>query len=93
MDDVLTAHQFDQSACTSSRWSGRSAPIEIITRHEQRRWSVEQKCEIVAESLGQGLRPTEVARKHGISSGQLYRWRFGWLTEVAGLVGTAFRFV
>ena len=29
----------------------------------------------MAESLGLDLTPTEVARKHAISSGQLYTWR------------------
>ncbi|HJS84805.1 MAG TPA: transposase [Acetobacteraceae bacterium] len=56
--------------------------MEIITRGERRRrWSAEQKREIVAESYGPDLTPTEVARKHGISSGQLYTWR----REVLGL--------
>jgi len=36
---------------------------------------VEQKREIVCESLGPDLTPTEVARKYGISTGQLYTWR------------------
>ena len=36
---------------------------------------MDQKREIVAESLGPDLTPTEVARKHAISSGQLYTWR------------------
>ena len=50
--------------------------MEIITRGERRRsWTPEQKREIVAESLGPELTPTEVARKHAISSGQLYTWR------------------
>ena len=50
--------------------------VEVITRGERRRvWSVEQKREIVAESLGPDLTPTEVARKYGISSGLLYNWR------------------
>jgi transposase len=50
--------------------------VEVITRGERRRvWTVEQKLEIVAESLGSALTPTEVARKHGISSGLLYGWR------------------
>ena len=44
-------------------------------RSERRRWSLEQKREIVAESLGPGLTPTEVARKYAINSGQLYTWR------------------
>jgi transposase len=47
----------------------------------QLRWTLEQKRDIVAESYGPDLTPTEVARKHGISSGQLYTWR----QEVLGL--------
>jgi transposase len=50
--------------------------VEIITWGERRRsWALERKREIVAESLGPGLTLTEVARKHAISSGQLYTWR------------------
>ena len=75
MDDILPAAGTDQSARTSSHRSARSGRIEIVTRSERRRWSLEQKREIVAESLGPGLTPTEVARKYAISSGQLYTWR------------------
>src|ERR1043166_5866080 len=50
--------------------------IEVITRGERRRrWSIEEKREIVTESLGTGVRPSEVIHKHGITSGQLYAWR------------------
>jgi len=50
--------------------------VEVITRGERRRvWTLEQKREIVAESLSPALTPTEVARKYGISSGLLYGWR------------------
>jgi len=50
--------------------------MEIITRGERRRsWTADEKGQIVAESLGPELTPTEVARKHGISTGQLYTWR------------------
>jgi len=50
--------------------------IEVITRGERcRRWSIEEKREIVAESLGPGVRPIEVIHRHGISSSQLYAWR------------------
>ena len=50
--------------------------IEVITRGERRRrWSIEEKREIVAESLVTGVRPSEVIHKHGITSGQLYAWR------------------
>jgi transposase len=76
MDEVLSALATAESAHTSSRKSARSARVEIITRGERRRsWSVEQKREIVAESLGPELSPAEVARKHAIGSGQLYTWR------------------
>ena len=75
MDHVLSAAEADQSARTSGPRSARSDRIEIVTRSERRRWSLEQKREIVAESLGPGLTPTEVARKYAISSGQLCTWR------------------
>jgi transposase len=61
---------------TSSHRSARGSRVEIITRGEPRRsWTLDQKREIVAESLGPDLTATEVARKHAISSGQLYTWR------------------
>ncbi len=48
---------------------------------------------IVAESLGSDLTPTEVARKHAISSGQLYTWRQQLLGAQTALVrGGAPRF-
>jgi transposase len=76
MDEVLWTRGLDESAHTTGRKSARDRPIEIITRGERRRsWTREQKREIVAESLGPELTPTEVARKHAISSGQLYTWR------------------
>src|SRR3954468_15667435 len=65
-----------ESARTSGRTSARSARVEILSHPERRRsWTVEQKREIVAESLGSELTPAEVARKHGISTGQIYTWR------------------
>lgn len=76
MDDLLPSPELDESAHTTSRKSARSTRMEIITRGERRRsWTLAQKQEIVAESLGPNLTPTEVARKHAISSGQLYTWR------------------
>lgn len=60
----------------TSRMSARSQRIEVITRGERRRrWSVEQKREIAAESLEPGVSPSAVARRRGINSGQLYTWR------------------
>ncbi len=60
----------------SSHRSARSQRIEVITRGEvRRRWSVEQKREIAAESLEPGASATAVARRHGIGTGQLSIWR------------------
>ena len=61
---------------TSSRTSARNPTIELITHGEpRRRWSIEQKQAIAAESLAPGASPTAVARRYGISSGLLYNWR------------------
>ena len=49
----------------------------------RRSWTVEQKRAIVSESLGPGLTPTAVARKHGISTGQIYTWRQQLLSVLA----------
>ena len=76
MDEYPGIAAVDESAHTTSRRSARNTRVEIITRGERRRrWTSEQKREIVAESYGPELTSTEVARKHGISSGQLYTWR------------------
>jgi len=87
MDGPLHLPNIDESAHTTSRKSTRGARVEIITRGERRRsWTVEQKREIVTESLGPDLTPTEVARKHAISSGQLYTWRQQLLSVPTALV-------
>lgn len=65
-----------EDARTIGRKGARMPRIEVITRGERRRvWTLEQKREIVAESLGSMRTPAEVARKYGISSGLLYGWR------------------
>jgi len=65
-----------EDAHTIGLKGARMPRVEIIPRGERRRvWTLEQKREIVAESLGSALTPTEVARKYGISSGLLYGWR------------------
>ena len=76
--DAITAEvpAAPESAHTSSRKSARNPRIELITRGERRRrWTIEQKQTIAAQSLAPGASPTEVARQYGISSGQLYTWR------------------
>jgi transposase len=66
----------------------------VITGTGRRRnWPAEVKARIVAESLAPGAQVSDVARRHGIRSQQL----FGWRREarrgplpVAGEEGTAF---
>ena len=85
--------KIDETARTTGHRSARSARIEVLSRAEPRRsWTVEQKREIVAESLGPDLTPTEVARKYRISSGQLYTWRQQLLNVQPGVPGAPLRF-
>ena len=65
-----------ESAHTISRESAPSLRMELIPRGERRRrWTTEQKQTIAAQSLAPGASPTNIARRHGISTGQLYTWR------------------
>src|ERR1700758_2639204 len=87
MHDVEPTPGPEESAHATGRKSARSQRVEIITRGERRRsWTLEQKREIVTESLGPELTPTEVARKHAISSGQLYTWRPQFLNVQTSLI-------
>jgi transposase len=50
--------------------------IEVITGQERRRrWSLEEKTKITAESLEPGAKVAVVARRHGVSLGLLHSWR------------------
>ncbi len=62
-----------ESAHTSGRKSAPTVPMD--PRRAAGRWTVEQKQTIAADSLTPGASPTDVARLHGISTGQLYTWR------------------
>ncbi len=53
-----------------------------VRRHElitgsgrRRRWSRDDKARIVSESLKPGANVSELARRHGLSPGQLFGWR------------------
>jgi transposase len=66
----------EASAHTSSHKSAPPIRMDLIPRGERRRrWTTEQKQMIAAQSLAPGASPTNVARLHGISTGQLYMWR------------------
>ena len=61
---------------TSDRMSTPRQRIEIITGVERRRrWSWDQKRAIVEESRLAHASVSEICRKHGIGTGQLYTWR------------------
>ena len=65
-----------ESAHTTSPKSAPPLRMDLIPRGERRRrWTTEQKQTIAAQSLTPGASPTNVARLHGISTGQLYMWR------------------
>ena len=66
--------------------------VEVITSVERRRhWSREDKLRIVAESAEPGRTSSQVARRYGLSSGQLFTWRRQLLAEaVANGIGDGF---
>lgn len=50
--------------------------VEIITgRERRRRWSVEEKLRIVAETQEPGVRIADVAARHGVYPSLLFSWR------------------
>jgi transposase len=50
--------------------------VEVITGvGRRRRWSLEEKARIVAESLDPATTSSAVARRHGLHASQLFVWR------------------
>ena len=49
--------------------------MEIILGKERRRWSDDEKRDIVSETYAPGAVILDVARRHQISSGQIHTWR------------------
>lgn len=55
--------------------------IEVITgERRRRRWTTEEKAQIVAESFEEGANISEVARRHSVSRGLLTVWRHKCMT-------------
>jgi transposase len=53
-----------------------SGRVEIITGPERRRrWSEEEKLQLVAEACHPGSSVSQVARRRGINPSQLFAWR------------------
>jgi transposase len=50
--------------------------LEVFTgAGRRRRWSREQKAQVIAESYGGGESVSAVARRHGLTAQQLFTWR------------------
>ena len=50
--------------------------IELITgTARRRRWTTEQKLQIIEESFDPGESVSSAARRHGVAPNLLYRWR------------------
>ena len=63
-------------APTSDHMSARNqGTAQTSCGKRRRRWTAEQKRQIVAESMAAGASVATVARTHGVSSGQVYAWR------------------
>jgi transposase len=88
----MSRHRFDHSVDRHDDTKEVSGParqrrLEVITGAERRRrWSAEEKAEIVAESLAEGAVVSEVARRHGLSPQQLFGWRARLRAAVKGSV-------
>lgn len=53
-----------------------NAKIEVVTSiQRRRRWSVAEKLEMLAEAEQPGMSMSYVARKHGISATQIFKWK------------------
>ena len=66
------------------------ARMEVITSvQRRRRWSRTEKERILAASLEPGAMASEVARREGIHSSQLYRWRRQLCRPLAAVPGFA----
>ena len=50
--------------------------VEAITgRERRRRWSVEQKLQVVGETLEPGARVSQVAARHSVCESLVFSWR------------------
>jgi transposase len=53
----------------------RISRLEVISTGARRRWTLEEKQRIVAESFAGSRLVSATARRHGLSTGQLFTWR------------------
>jgi len=59
----------------------RPTRVEVVTSvQRRRRWTPEQKLEIVKQTNEPGSSVSLVARQHGLTAAQLFQWRKAYLT-------------
>ena len=49
--------------------------IEVLGTERRRRWSLQDKLQIVEETLQPGVTVSEVARRHGLAPSVVFTWR------------------
>src|ERR1700760_2685417 len=76
-DDAMASRALDvRDAPMSGHMSARNRNTAVSSCvRRRRRWTAEQKRQVVAESMEQGAPVATVARKHDVGSGQIYAWR------------------
>ena len=63
--------------------------LEIVETGRRRRWSDDEKCRIVMESVSGPRQVSATARRHGVSRSQLLTWRRKMVAE-AGPIAPGF---
>jgi transposase len=62
--------------------------VEVVTSvQRRRRWTPEQKLEIVKQTNEPGSSVSLVARQHGLTAAQLFQWRKAYLEDSLVAVG------
>lgn len=77
MDDEALFGSTRESAPSSTR----QGVVEVVARSERRRWSDEERAHILTEAMAPGAVVAHVARRWGVSTGQLYTWRRAMLVQ------------
>ena len=49
--------------------------IEVLGTERRRRWSLQDKLQVVEETMQPGVRVSEVARRHGLAPSVVFTWR------------------
>ena len=56
--------------------SGRDTRIEVISKiQRRRRWTIQEKLDLVKRSFEPGMTVSYVAREAGVAASQLFQWR------------------